>query len=131
MTSQSYASFRFVPTHGDSWANTLETVQGSLRIVDWDDFLLGPIERDIWYIADNSEAFSYYQSLNKLFVLDNELYDFYLLRRYLDDLSGCLFEIFKDLSDKKHVEDNIADIKSDCLEWLRPKVLARTRKAIS
>jgi spectinomycin phosphotransferase len=50
------ASFEMVVTHGDWPFNLLEGADGTLHLIDWDELLLAPAERDSWY-ADGEPAF--------------------------------------------------------------------------
>lgn len=52
-------------THGDICQNIM--ISDPVRIIDWDDVLLAPIERDCWFFADNNEKII---KINKI-LLDN------------------------------------------------------------
>jgi len=104
-------------THGDAPGNVLYTNE-DLFIIDWDDLMLAPIERDLWFHKGAESFFKEYGETQ----LDNDYYAFYLFRRYLDDLSGFLDEIFKNRNNETTVGENIKGIEKDVNGWLKPSV---------
>ncbi|GAB4284944.1 MAG: hypothetical protein Kow0081_2470 [Candidatus Dojkabacteria bacterium] len=104
-------------THGDAPGNVLYTNE-DLFIIDWDDLKLAPIERDLWFHKGDESFFEEYGETQ----LFNDYYGFYLFRRYLDDLSGFLDEIFKNRSNADIVRKNIKGIQEDVNGWLKPPV---------
>lgn len=111
-------NFNLHITHGDAPGNIIENPNKDLYLIDWDDVLLAPIERDLWYHDGDPLITKYYPNYNK-----SELaYTYYLLRRFLDDLSGFLDEIFKVSSSDIVIHENAEGIKNDVTGWLLPLV---------
>ena len=46
-------SFELVLTHGDWPFNLVQGVDGTVYLIDWDELLLAPAERDTWYASDD------------------------------------------------------------------------------
>lgn len=105
----------FVITHGDV-LNNLIINENQVCLIDWDDILLAPKERDLWGIE---EFFT---------ELDQDYYFFYLYQRFLD-LTDWL-EIILDNSNSEETKmQNFEEMRKDCFEtWLLP--LIREKLAI-
>lgn len=111
-------SFELHLTHGDAPGNIIQTANNDLYLIDWDDVLLAPIERDLWSHHGDPLLRQYYPNYTK-----SELaYSYYVLRRFLDDLSGFLDEIFRESSSEVEILENAEGIKNDVTKWLLPLV---------
>jgi spectinomycin phosphotransferase len=76
----------FVITHGDWPFNVLRDKAGELYLVDWDELLLAPAERDLWFPQRDAAFMSGYQRQRPDYV-ENELATaYYVASRYFEDL---------------------------------------------
>jgi spectinomycin phosphotransferase len=74
-----------VLTHGDAHRFNVLQTSNNLYLIDWDDLMVGPRERDLWHYED-AQVMADYAKLNPSFSLNHELCLFYRLQRFLDDL---------------------------------------------
>jgi hypothetical protein len=116
----------FVITHGDGPGNVMVADDGTLYLIDWDDLLLAPPERDTWFHVDDPDGWAlflrYYRERFPDYELDQDAYRFYLLRRYVEDIEGFLDKILDPQSDDETRWDNLKMLRKDCFGWLRPLV---------
>ncbi len=99
-------------THGDAFGNVIKDKE-DLYIIDWDDLLLAPLERDLWFFFDNQEVIDLYRKEFPNFKMDKDLILFYIYNRFFDDLLG-FFEL---LDQQKEYERVVESIKKDCFDW--------------
>lgn len=113
-------------THGDGPGNVMVAEDNTLYLIDWDDLLLAPPERDTWFHVHNADGWAlflrYYHERFPAYELDQEVYRFYLLRRYVEDIEGFLDKILSPDSDDETRWDNFKQLRQDCFGWLRPLV---------
>jgi len=108
-------TFKLYLTHGDTFCNILAG-EGRIYIVDWDDLILGPLERDLWFYINNEKVVELYKSSFKGFKVDQELINYYIYNRFFDDLLGFFEELDKDTNGDKRREI-LGDIEKDCIHW--------------
>ncbi|MBZ0297468.1 MAG: aminoglycoside phosphotransferase family protein [Anaerolineae bacterium] len=113
-------------THGDAPGNVLKTAQGALYLVDWDDLLLAPPERDTWFHLESPDFLPLYRQHFPDYQPDWDAYAFYLYLRYFDDLEGFLDLILQPGSSDAHKADALKGLHKDCNGWLKP-LIARVR----
>jgi spectinomycin phosphotransferase len=121
-----------VITHGDASGNILKTGEGKLYLIDWDDLLLAPRERDTWFHVDdigggshesNSQAFlTHYRKTFPAYGVNWQVYDYYLHLRYFDDLYGFIANILSDIETDEQKAWNMKMLRKDWLGWLRTLV---------
>ena len=99
-------------THGDAFGNVIKDKE-DLYIIDWDDLLLAPLERDLWFFFDNQEVIELYRKEFPNFHMDRDIILYYVYNRFFDDLLG-FFEL---LEQQKDYENVIESIKKDCFDW--------------
>lgn len=106
-------SFNMYITHGDAFGNIIKN-EDDLYIIDWDDLLLAPLERDLWFFYEDESVVRLYEEEFPGFDIDKELLLYYIYKRFYDDLLG-----FFDLLGKENIkrEDVIEEIKKDCFDW--------------
>lgn len=105
-------SFNMYITHGDAFGNFIK--QGKdLYIIDWDDLLLAPIERDLWFFFENTEVVDLYEKKFPGFIMNKDIIMYYIYNRFFDDMLG-FFELLDEGQDREEV---IKDIKKDCFDW--------------
>jgi spectinomycin phosphotransferase len=102
--------------------NVIVGDDGRLYLVDWDDLMLGPPERDAWFYLNAREATAFLRIYRQTFPdyrPDPTLRPFYIFRRFFEDLTGYLIEI-ADSAAPDHQAKNLADLEQTCFEWLWP-----------
>lgn len=110
-------------THGDAFGNTIKN-NGGLFIIDWDDLLLAPLERDLWFFYQDEKVVNLYTREFPGFHIDQDLILYYIYNRFFDDLLG-----FLELLESKNVnkEDLIKAIKKDCFDWTYQLIKINTK----
>jgi Ser/Thr protein kinase RdoA (MazF antagonist) len=116
----------FVLTHGDASGNILQASSGKLYMIDWDDMLLAPRERDIWFHVGTNQATAeflpIYQRYFPSYQVDASLFAFYLYKRYFEDVEGWCDKILDaETPDDEHA-NHLIHLDKDYLGWLRPAV---------
>ncbi|HQA98881.1 MAG TPA: phosphotransferase [Candidatus Dojkabacteria bacterium] len=99
-------------THGDAFGNVIKDKE-DLYIIDWDDLLLAPLERDLWFFFDNQEVIELYRKEFPNFHMDRDIILYYVYNRFFDDLLG-FFEL---LDQQKEYESVVESIQKDCFDW--------------
>jgi hypothetical protein len=111
-----------VITHGDPGGNTLVKTPSDLYLIDWDDILLSPPERDTWFFQNKPEFIEGYRSVFPEYQVNQELSHYFTYKRYFEDLIEYFAEIRGNYTDE-HRRKNLNGLRDDCLEgWLRPIV---------
>jgi spectinomycin phosphotransferase len=109
---QTRSKKNFCITHGDALGNTVVDKSGELWIVDWDDIMLAPKERDLWSI------YGWKKSYDQLY------YSYYLYQRFFDDLIDWLKGVFESDLSQKEKNEQMINCKKDCFEeWLIPEII--------
>jgi spectinomycin phosphotransferase len=80
------ARFDLVLTHGDSLFNVIEDAAGELHLVDWDELILAPAERDTWFYTSGPEFLNGYRRRRPEYVENELVRDYYVRHRYLEEL---------------------------------------------
>lgn len=116
----------FVLTHGDGPANVIVNETGQLFLIDWDDAILAPAERDTWFhLLDpqtRDQFLAVYRTIKPDYAPDERAMRYYLLLRYFEDIEGFLAGIFAAQADEDLGMTHVAALKKDILGWLRPLV---------
>lgn len=111
-----------VITHGDAPGNTLVKSPADIYLVDWDDILLAPAERDIWFLIDDSSFMSGYREVYSKYKVNEDLRRYFIYKRYFEDLTEYFEEITGGHSEE-HRKKNLQGLRDDCFEgWLRPAI---------
>jgi thiamine kinase-like enzyme len=87
------AKYDYVVTHGDAGGNTLVKTPTDLYLIDWDEIILAPAERDIWTLWLKPEFQKGYREISPLFTIDTELYHYYILMMHFTYIIHYLNEI--------------------------------------
>lgn len=77
--------FPFVLTHGDAHHFNILQNQDELFLLDWENLKIAPRERDLWHY-DQMPLIDEYLRLNSSFTINYDLFRFYQLQRFLEDL---------------------------------------------
>lgn len=115
-----------VITHGDAPGNVLMDKAGGLHLIDWDELLLAPPERDTWFhLVEPERAARFlaaYRQHNPNYQPDERLIQYYLLLRYFEDLEGFYDKVMDATASDESRFYWLAWIERDCFTWLRPPV---------
>jgi spectinomycin phosphotransferase len=123
-----------VITHGDAPRNVIEAPDETLYLIDWDDLLLAPRERDLWfhlgkvggeYYADSETLLKVYRQTFPDYQINWHAYDYYLLLRYFEDLEFLILNIIAEDSTDETRRSNFRWLRESAFGWLR--VLVRDR----
>jgi len=118
------AELESVITHGDAPGNVLVKSPDDIFIVDWDDILFAPAERDLWFMADEQDFMSGYLNEIPGYMPNQIVLDYYLLNRYFNDLVEYWAEILGDF-DEEHRKSNFKQLNKELFRedgWLHPMV---------
>lgn len=114
--------FKFVITHGDPGGNTLVKSPTDLYLIDWDNIMLSPPERDTWFFQHDQEFMRGYRSIFPEYQVDEELSHYSTYKRYFEDLVEYFTEILG-AGTEEHKLKNLKGLEQDCFEgWLRPAI---------
>jgi fructosamine-3-kinase len=109
----------YVLTHGDIPINVMENKKGEQYVIDWDDILLAPPERDLWFFKDTPSLLNQYRKTFTNYKINNVFYKYYLYWRLFSDMYAFIKEIRSNKSEE-HRRKNLKELKEDYLDWLRP-----------
>lgn len=113
-----------VITHGDAPGNVLVKSPDDIYIVDWDDILLAPAERDLWFMIDKQDFGDGYTTEIPEYNPNQVTLDYYLLSRYFNDMVEYWAEILGDF-DEEHRRSNFKQLNKELFSedgWLHPMV---------
>jgi thiamine kinase-like enzyme len=127
--------WQMVITHGDAPGNILVKSPKDFYIVDWDDMLLAPAERDLWFLVNKKEFMDGYKAIFPQFSINREAVKYYVYSRYFNDLVEYWAEIIGEFS-LDHKRKNFLQMEKELFEksgWLYPvvKKMASQRQGIS
>ena len=109
-----------VITHGDAPGNVLVGNGNQHYLVDWDDVMLAPVERDLWFLVDDAEFTAGYRSRFPDISINDDLVAYYALTRYFADMFEFIDEILAE-HPRQHRQRNLDALRDDCfVKWLRP-----------
>jgi hypothetical protein len=86
-----------VLTHGDWPFNLMAGADGAVRLVDWDELMLAPAERDTWFAGGDQPFWRAYHAGRPGHRECEPATAFYLYGRYFEDLVGSMRVILGDL----------------------------------
>lgn len=116
----------FILTHGDAPGNILQAGDGRLYMIDWDDMMFAPRERDTWFhVGTNqgkSEFLPLYQRYFPAYQVDSRLFAFYLYKRYFEDIEGWCDKILDAETPNDERANHLIHLDKDYFGWLRPAI---------
>ncbi|MDP8923651.1 MAG: aminoglycoside phosphotransferase family protein [Chloroflexota bacterium] len=115
------ASFELVLTHGDWPFNLLQGADGTLYLIDWDELLLAPPERDTWFAAGEPAFWRSYRARRGGYAENPLAAAYYVHNRYFEELLGCAREILGD-STAEHRARALALLGSEWMVGLRARI---------
>lgn len=110
-------SFELVVTHGDAGGNVLVKAPDDIYIVDWDEILLAPRERDLWIMVAERDFMSGYREICPGYEIDQLAYDFYVSMQYFYYLYYYLTEIASK-KDSAYRMQKLADLREYFDGWI-------------
>jgi hypothetical protein len=116
------ASPALVITHGDAPGNVLVTSASELAIIDWDDLLLAPPERDLWFLDQREPFLAGYRSVIPGYQVDIRMRSYAILRYYFNSLVHYLSEILPAHAEahrRAHLA-SLAEYLDPAQSWIAP-----------
>jgi Ser/Thr protein kinase RdoA (MazF antagonist) len=95
------ASFDMVVTHGDWPFNLLQDAAGALILIDWDELLLAPAERDTWYAGEDAGFWRSYEARRPGSVESELATAYYVHHRYFEELVSFAQTVLGDESPER------------------------------
>ncbi len=122
------AAFDLVVTHGDVQWNVMAGADGTLSLVDWDELLLAPAERDTWSFDDRPAFAAAYHATRANGAMpggpSRELATrFYVFERYFSEVLGFATAILGDAPPARRAEA-LALLDGEWMEGLRARMHA-------
>jgi spectinomycin phosphotransferase len=120
------AAWPAVLTHGDGGgSNLIVGADDRLYLIDWDNPLLAPAERDTWFYLNTAAAaavfLSHYRRTVPAYRPDPLFPRFYVLQRFFQDITGYLGPILDDPSPERRGY-HLVELHQTCFEWLWPAI---------
>lgn len=115
------ASFELVLSHGDWPFNLLQRPDGTLYLIDWDELLLAPAERDTWFAHDDPGFWRGYRAQRAGHTVDALATAYYVHSRYFEDLLGFAQVILGDDAFEERSKV-LALLRSDWMKGLRARM---------
>jgi len=113
----------FVITHGDAPGNVLVKSLEDIYIIDWDEALLAPAERDLWMIDHIPEFMEGYKSTRPDFAINATLRSFYILKYYLQRNMHYFSEILKEEAEEEYRLSQVHKLEEELLRgWMLPRL---------
>jgi hypothetical protein len=118
-------AFPLVLTHGDALWNVMVDEAGVLHLVDWDELILAPAERDLWFFTERPEFMRAYRAHRaRLAVpLDALAVSYYVHHRYFEELRAFTLTILGD-GDTTRRAEALALLRGAWITGLRRRVAA-------
>lgn len=112
-----------VLTHGDAPGNVLMKSFDDIYIIDWDELMLAPPERDIWMVDHHPEFMEGYRSVLPDFAPDMDMRSFCMLRYYFRTTMHYFSEILKDSLYADERLDYLKKYEEEITTgWMMPKL---------
>ena len=117
-------SFDFVLTHGDWPFNLLRGADGTLSLIDWDELMLAPAERDTWYAGDDPAFWRAYRARRRDRVENRLATAYYVHNRYFEELASFARDVL-DHDAPDHRARALALLGGNWMAGLRAQVARR------
>lgn len=110
-----------VITHGDSGGNVIVLSRDDIYLIDWDEVLLSPAERDTWVLEDISNFLEGYKKVFPDYRPDTEIKSFYILKYYFQSMAQYFAEIIAPEKQHSYRLENLRLLKENLIEgWIKP-----------
>lgn len=111
-----------VITHGDAPGNVLVKSFDDIYLIDWDEILLAPCERDMWMVDHDEEFIKGYKSIFPEYKPNSDLRAYCIYSYFFHGFIHYTQEIFKSIDDDKRMKQ-VLGLKDGLLEgWMLPKL---------
>jgi spectinomycin phosphotransferase len=114
-----------VVTHHDAPGNILKDAAGGIYLVDWDDVMLAPRERDTWFhlttAQDRAAFLPVYRRTFPDYDVDERMYAYYMLGRYFEDIEGHIERVLSPETTDEGKAEALGYFHSD-RDWLAEPV---------
>ena len=117
----SYNNFHLVITHGDAGGNVLVKAPTDLYLIDWDEILLAPPERDLWTHSSNPAIMAGYRSVFPQYQMNEVARKYCTCSQYFDYIAYFLAEILGD-SPEPNRQNKLRDLGDYFEGWIRPYI---------
>jgi hypothetical protein len=108
--------YEYVITHNDAGGNTLVKSKDDLYLIDWDDILLAPRERDIWVMSKFPDFLKGYKNINPNYQINQDLHRFYTYKYFFN----CMQFIIADIKNKEFSENKRREFT---YKWMEAELL--------
>lgn len=113
-------------THGDGPGNVLQDARGKIYLIDWDDLLLAPCERDTWFHLGGEEHGTTFLDLYRRrfpeYQVDRAVFAYYVYWRCCNDLEGWYDKILAPETSDDQRAELIRHFDKDFFGWLQPMI---------
>jgi thiamine kinase-like enzyme len=110
---------RLVITHGDAGGNVLMRAPTDLYIVDWDEILLAPAERDLWIHDQNPAFMRGYRQVMPQYQVNVLARAYCLCSQHFDYMAYYLTEIISDAADT-YRSAKLSEFATYFEGWIKP-----------
>ena len=111
-----------VITHGDAPGNVLVKSQEDIYIIDWDETMLAPAERDLWMVDHLPDFISGYESIQLSYAINKDMRSFYILKYYFRSMMHYFSEILG-RGDQEYRLIHVNNLEENLLTgWMMPKL---------
>jgi Ser/Thr protein kinase RdoA (MazF antagonist) len=108
-----------VITHGDAGGNIIATSPTDLYLIDWDEILLAPPERDLWYYDSSPDFVAGYKSVFPTYQTDTIARNFCKVSQYFDYLAYYFAEIVTDFP-ADYRRKKVQELDEYFTSWIKP-----------
>lgn len=115
------AAHELVITHGDAGGNVMVATDGDLSIIDWDEILLAPPERDVWFFEQVEDFMRGYRVHNPTYQINLVYRDFCTLNQYFWYIF-YYFEIFLANKDEQETLKMVEGFDGYFDDWIKPYI---------
>ena len=111
-----------VITHGDAPGNVLVKSFEDIYLVDWDEVLLAPAERDTWIMDHFSRFIDGYRHSRPGYVVNTNMRSFYIYKYYFSSMMHYFSEILGAFESEYRLS-HVRDLEGNLLTgWMLPKL---------
>lgn len=110
-----------VITHGDAGGNVLVKFPTDIYIIDWDEILLAPRERDLWVLEHESKFVAGYKSVVPNFAVNEIARDFCIVNQYFYYIAYYFDEILGDGSEG-YKREKLKSFSDFFTGWIKPYI---------
>jgi len=115
------AGLEMVVTHGDWSFNLLRRPDGTTFLVDWDELLLAPPERDTWFANGDAAFWRGYRRVRPAIVESELATRFYVQNRYFEEVLGSARIVMLDAAEA-HRLNALGLLSSEWTKSLRARM---------